>query len=98
MKSGAPAVDHNQFSDEREFDFGIVAPPNGRGTFWLPELGSLTLSFSPEMRHLQFWSQPGKNFICIEPFTGPNNTINTNHRIDIPPGKARTFWLKIELE
>jgi galactose mutarotase-like enzyme len=50
------------------------------------------------MRHLQFWSQPGKDFICIEPFTGPNNTINTDQRIDIAPGRAHTFWMKIEVE
>jgi galactose mutarotase-like enzyme len=98
VQSGVTALDHTQFRDDGEFDFGIVAPPNGRGNFRIPVLGSLTLSFSPEMRHLQFWSQPGKDFICIEPFTGPNNTINTDRRIDIPPGQARTFWMKIELE
>jgi galactose mutarotase-like enzyme len=98
VQSGVAAIDHTQFGDEREFDFGIVAPPNGRANFRIPELGLVTLSFSPEMRHLQFWSQPGKDFICIEPFTGPNNTINTGRRIDIPPGQARTFWMKIELE
>jgi galactose mutarotase-like enzyme len=98
VKSGVAAVDQTQFSNEREFDFGVVAPPNGRANFRIPDIGSLTLSFSPQMRHLQFWSQPGKDFICIEPFTGPNNTINTERRIDIPPGHARTFWMKIELE
>lgn len=98
VKASVAAVDHKQFSNEREFDFGLVAPPLGRATFQIPQLGSLTLSFSPEMRHLQFWSQPGKDFICIEPFTGPNNTINTDRRIDISPGRAHTFWMKIELE
>ena len=98
VQSNLPSVDTTQFSNEREFDFGIVAPPNGRASFRIPELGSLNLSFSPEMRHLQFWSQPGKDFICIEPFTGPNNTINTEHRIDIPPGQAHTLWMKIEVE
>jgi len=98
VQSGLVAIDQNQFGNQREFDFGIVAPPDGRANFRIPELGSLTLSFSPEMRHLQFWSQPGKDFICIEPFTGPNNTINTDRRIDIPPGQAHTLWMKIELE
>ena len=98
VQSTVPGVDHSQFSNEREFDFGVVAPPNGRANFRIPQLGSVSLSFSPEMRHLQFWSQPGKNFICVEPFTGPNNTINTDRRIDILPGQARTFWMKIELE
>lgn len=98
VQSGVAAVDRTQFGNEREFDFGIVAPPNGRANFRVPGLGSITLSFSPEMRHLQFWSLPGKDFICIEPFTGPNNTINIEKRIDIPPGQAHTFWMKIELD
>lgn len=42
------------------------------------------LSFSPAMRHLQFWSQPGRDFICLEPFYGPNDTVNTDRRLDVP--------------
>jgi galactose mutarotase-like enzyme len=98
VKASVAGVDHNQFNNDREFDFGAIAPPIGRAKFEVPQLGSLTLSFSPEMRHMQFWSQPGKDFICLEPFTGPNNTINTDRRVDIPPVQARTFWMKIELE
>jgi len=98
LRTSVTGVDTNQFSNEREFDFGTVAPPNGRASFQVPQLGALTLSFAPEMRHMQFWSQPGKDFVCLEPFTGPNNTINTDQRIDIPPGRARTFWMKIEVD
>lgn len=83
--------------NDREFDFGIVAPRDGRARAEVPGLGTLQLSFSPEMRHLQFWSQPGKDFICIEPFTGPNNTINTARRLEIPIGASRVFWMRLEL-
>ena len=85
-------------TDAAEFDFGAVAPADGRAHFTIPQLGTLKLSFSPEMRHMQFWSQPGKDFICIEPFTGPNNTVNTDKRIDIPPGAAHLFFMRIEIE
>ena len=87
-----------QFSDGREFDFGLEAPANGRAHFDLPGLGGLRLSFSPAMRHLQFWSQPGRDFVCLEPFYGPNNTVNTDRRMDIAPGQARDFWMRIERE
>jgi len=93
-----PGVDSSQFSNDREFDFGVLAPANGSAQFEIPGLGPVTLSFSPEMRHLQFWSQPGRDFVCLEPFTGPNNTINTNQRIDVLPGRAHTLWMKIELD
>jgi galactose mutarotase-like enzyme len=87
----------DKLGNDIEFDFGLVAPASGRAEFQVPGLGSLRISFSPEMRHLQFWSQPGKPFICLEPFYGPNNTVNTEKRCDIPPGQARCFWMRIEL-
>ena len=98
LTCSVPGVNSSQFSNDREFDFGLVAPANGRAQFEIPRLGPVTLSFSPEMRHLQFWSQPGIDFVCLEPFTGPNNTINTDERIDILPGCAHTFWMRIELD
>lgn len=88
----------DKFTNDAVFDFGIVAPNTGRGTFNVPGLGKLSLKFTPVMRHLQFWSQPGKDFICIEPFFGPNNTVNTDKRYDIPPGQARVFWMRIEVD
>jgi galactose mutarotase-like enzyme len=93
-----PGLDTRQLTDEREFDFGLAAPVSGRALFEVPGLGPLRISFSPAMRHFQLWSQPGKDFICLEPFHGPNNTVNTERRCDIPPGEARDFWMRIELE
>ncbi|CAN5296964.1 aldose epimerase [soil metagenome] len=87
----------DKLGDEREFDFGVVAPVAGRARFSIPERGTIELSFSPEMRHLQFWSQPGKPFICLEPFFGPAGTINTARRAWVPANETRTFWMRIEL-
>ena len=86
----------DQLGDDREFDFGVVAPASGRARFTIPGLGALELAASPEMRHLQFWSQPGKPFICLEPFFGAAGTINSERRAWIPSGEARTFWMRIE--
>ena len=74
------------------------ARSSGRARFELPGLGGLRLSFSPAMRHLQLWSQPGRDFVCLEPFFGPNDTVNTDRRMDVPPGQARDFWMRIEVE
>jgi galactose mutarotase-like enzyme len=93
-----PGLTKDKLGNDKEFDFGLVAPQTGRASFKVPGLGNLTLSFSPRMRHMQFWSQPGKDFICLEPFNGPNNTVNTDKRVDIPAGEARTFWMRIELD
>lgn len=88
----------DKLGNDREFDFGLPPPATGRARFEVPGLGALRLSFSPAMRHMQFWSQPGKDFICLEPFWGPNNTVNTERRLDVPAGQARELWMRIELE
>jgi galactose mutarotase-like enzyme len=90
-------VDPARFTPDAEFDFGVTAPADGRSAFEVPGLGLLVISASPEMRFFQCWGLPGRDFICLEPFLGPNNAINTPARADIPAGSARVFWMKVEL-
>jgi galactose mutarotase-like enzyme len=98
VRGDVPGLTADSFTNAREFDFGLPAPASGRARFELPGLGTLALSFCPEMRHLQFWSQPGKDFVCLEPFWGANDTINGPNRRDIEPGASGAFWMRIELE
>lgn len=92
-----PGFEAGRLNENMETGFGLLSPADGRARFSIPELGELKLSFSPELRHLQFWTQPNKDFVCIEPFVGPANTINTPARIDVPPGAGRSFWMRIEI-
>lgn len=94
----APGFVPGSTPNDKEFDFGVNAPSDGRVTVKGIEFGTLSLSFDPVMRHVQFWSPPGKDFICVEPFNGPNNTINTERRVDIAPGTSRVFWMRIEID
>jgi len=87
----------DKLGDDREFDFGLVAPHSGEAAFQVPELGTVRIAFSPEMKHMQFWSQPGKDFICLEPFWGKANTINTAARLEVPAAEAHELWVRIEL-
>lgn len=93
-----PGLDPARFTPDAEFDFGVTAPPDGRATFDLPGLGRLRLEFSPELRFLQCWGLPGRDFICLEPFLGPNNTINTPARFDLAPGGRHSFRMRIALD
>jgi len=92
-----PGLDPARFSPDAEFDFGVTAPAGGRATFAIPGLGRLGLGFSPEMRFLQCWGLPGRDFICLEPFVGPNNTINTPARLEVAPGGTQVLWMRVEL-
>jgi len=96
-RGDVPGFSADVLGNDREFDFGLLAPHSGRATFTVPGLGKMRLSYCPEMRHLQFWSQPGKEFFCIEPFCGPNNTINTPQRLEIAPGEQKVLWARIEV-
>ncbi|MCZ7643885.1 MAG: hypothetical protein M5U26_01150 [Planctomycetota bacterium] len=98
VKGDVPGISGDKLGNDVEFDFGVVAPASGRAHFAIPGLGRMSLSFEPRMRHLQVWSQPGKDFICLEPFWGPNNTVNTERRDEVPPGASRTYWMRVELE
>jgi len=80
--------------DDHEFDFGMPAPIDGRSRFTPP---GIALEASPDLRHLQMWSQPQKPFVCIEPFFGPAGTINTEQRGWVRAGEARTFWMRIRV-
>lgn len=93
-----PQLEPGRFTPDAEFDFGVTAPPEGRASFEVPGLGVLRLSFSPEMRFLQCWGLPGRDFICLEPFTGPNDAINTPQRIDVAPGCAHALWMRVEMD
>ena len=82
------------FADDRETDVGIVAPLDGRSRFTVP---ALELEASPELRHLQLWSLPGKPFVCIEPFFGAAGTINSDARGWVPAHQTRTFWMRVRV-
>jgi len=97
VRGDVAGFDPARLSADQEFDFGTAAPQLGRARFSVPGLGELRMAFSPELRHLQFWSQPGKPFICLEPFHGPAGTVNTERRAWVPAHEARTFWLRLEL-
>jgi galactose mutarotase-like enzyme len=88
----------DKLGDDREFDFGLVPPKAGQTQFQIPELGRVNIDFSPTMKHMQFWSLPGKDFICLEPFYGPNDTINTERRLDVLAGHPEELWARIEIE
>ncbi len=84
-------------TDAREFDFGVAAPAGGRVHFDVPEVGAVNFTLSANLRHLQFWSQPGKPFECLEPFLGPAGIINTDGRDEVAPGATHHYAVKITI-
>lgn len=83
--------------DLDEVNYGLVPPADACAEFLIPGLGNLRLRFAPRMRHLQIWSIPGRPFVCLEPFWGAPNTLNTPAALVVPAGEARSIWFRVRL-
>lgn len=98
VRVNIPGFDHSRFVNDEQFDFGVaVEMETPLVEISLPTVGTIALMFSAEMKHLQFWSLPGRDFICIEPFWGPPNAINTPQRLEVAPGQAKGLFMGVEL-
>jgi galactose mutarotase-like enzyme len=64
------------------------------------ELGdgrSVALRASDEMRRWVVWTLPGKDFVCVEPWSAPANALNTGEAlIELAPGASRVLWIEME--
>jgi galactose mutarotase-like enzyme len=78
-------------------DVNVPAPSGGRTTFSLPAIGAITLRYSDQLKTFEVWTLPGADFVCIEPWVGPSNVINTPDRIVVGPRERVVFSMGIEL-
>lgn len=59
--------------------------------------GHVTLRTSPEFGRWVVWTLPGKEFVCVEPWTSPGNALNTGEDLLVlAPGSARDLWIDLE--
>jgi galactose mutarotase-like enzyme len=79
-------------------DVNMPAPVNRRVTFALPAIGFVTLSCSDNLKTLEIWTPPDRDLVCVEPWVGPSNTINTEDRIAVPAAATKRFWMSIDVE
>lgn len=95
VRGDLPGTEAGTITDGEEINKGVPAPARGQTSFFVPGLGTIAMSFSPEIHHVQMWTIPGKDFVCLEPFFGPPNTLNTGRALRIPPGGARVLWFRL---
>jgi galactose mutarotase-like enzyme len=76
-------------------DVNVPAPPGGRIAFDVPGLGTIAIASSSQMRTLEIWTPPGVGFVCVEPWVGASNVINTGDRVNVPPAGRAVFWMEI---
>jgi galactose mutarotase-like enzyme len=85
------------FGDDREYNYGLTAPTDGKSSYDIPGIGRVAIEHSPQMRHLQFWTLPGADYVCIEPWVGGVDAINAPNPTSIPAAGAFVFFMRLEL-
>ena len=78
-------------------DVNVPVPAGGAVEFALPGTGRVRLTCSANVKTLEVWTLPDRPFVCVEPWVGPTNVINTSDRIDVAPGSRVTLSMGIEL-
>lgn len=63
----------------------------------IPGLGELVLEASDEYQKIWVWSEPGQNFICIEPVMRDSNGLDDDPQM-VAPSKFYSAYFSIELE
>jgi galactose mutarotase-like enzyme len=54
---------------------------------------------SPELSRWVIWTLADKEFVCVEPWTGPGDGLNTGRGLlYAAPGETRMLWTEIELK
>ena len=58
--------------------------------------GRLEVSGSPELQRWVIWTLAGKEFVCLEPWTGPGDGLNTGRGLLLAaPGETRVLWSEL---
>ncbi len=97
VASDLPGFDAAGFVEDG-FDFGLPRPGDAPVHVRVPDLGQVRFTLPPALRWLQFWSLPGKPFVCLEPFLGAAGAINDPAKRDeVPPGGVRGYAVRFEL-
>jgi galactose mutarotase-like enzyme len=81
---------------QREVDLHLLDHGSNVGTLRYANGARLSVSASPEFRRWVVWTLAGKEFVCLEPWTGPGNALNTREGLlELPPGRSRELWVEV---
>ncbi len=83
----------------QEVDLHLVDHGGHEATLVLPDGARLVVRGSEEFGRWVVWTQPGKDFVCLEPWTAAANALNTGERLlVIDPGRTQVLRVSMALE
>lgn len=82
-----------------ELDLHLLDHDAPRSTLAWPDGSRVCVEASPEFTHWVLWTLPGRDFVCLEPWTSPPNALNTGDRLlELAPGQAKELWVEFTFE
>lgn len=83
----------------QEVDLHLVDHGSSEATLVLADGARIVVRGSEEFQRWVVWTQPGKDFVCLEPWTAAANALNTGERLlVIEPKGTRVLRVSIALE
>jgi galactose mutarotase-like enzyme len=60
--------------------------------------GTIAIQCSPQLTRWVVWSLPGKDFVCLEPWSAPGNALNTGEGVSVlAPGDSHAMSVTISV-
>ncbi|NJK99653.1 MAG: aldose epimerase [Spirulinaceae cyanobacterium SM2_1_0] len=86
--------------DQDEIDYAFINLTGQTATaFDAARQLKLSIHFDSHYSTLVFWAVKGKDFYCLEPWTGPRNALNTGHNLLIvAPGDSLETVISLTVE
>ncbi|HEU4408553.1 MAG TPA: galactose mutarotase [Polyangiaceae bacterium] len=82
-----------------ELDLHLVDHGAPRSSLAWPDGARVRIEGSPEFTHWVVWSLPGRDFVCLEPWTSPPDALNTGERLlTLAPGEERVLNVELTYE
>jgi galactose mutarotase-like enzyme len=81
-----------------EVDLHLVDHGSADARLDLGDGASVVLRASDEMRRWVVWTLPGRDFVCVAPWSAPANALNAGPVIELAPGASRVLWIEMEAQ
>lgn len=81
-----------------ETDLHLLDHGSTESTLTRGEGSKVTVRTSPEFGRWVVWTLPGKEFVCLEPWTAPGDALNTGEGLlSLPGGASKELWIELEV-
>jgi galactose mutarotase-like enzyme len=81
---------------QKEVDLHLLDHGGTASTLSLPGGHAVDVRGSSDYTHWVVWTLAGRDFVCLEPWTAPGDSMNTGDRVlELAPGATRALWIEI---